>query len=177
VHIAQPCLQPRDGLAIAGEAEVAGLDDARMHGATRDLVQACAVHGQELIALFGSQGPGGPDAVIEPAACIGQAQRIDVVEVAHRAFEPHGRHMMGAYRGVHAVARFDRNDGPLAVSASGLPQGHVHIAAVEPKSAQIVPALGAAFRQAGPKRVAGVDAEEAVRRHGLLVCRGFYCGG
>ena len=85
--------------------------------------------------------------------------------------------MMGTYRWVYAVARLGRNDGPLAVAASGLPQRHVHIAAVEPKSAQIVPALGAAFREASPKRVAGVDADEAVRRHGLVVGRGFYCVG
>jgi len=54
VDVAQPLLQPRDGLAIAGEAEMAGLDDARMHGANRDLVQAGAVHGKEVVALLGS---------------------------------------------------------------------------------------------------------------------------
>ena len=39
VHIAQPLLQPHDGLAVGGEAEMAGLDDAGMHRADRDLVQ------------------------------------------------------------------------------------------------------------------------------------------
>ena len=51
VHIAQPFLQARDGLAVAGEAEMAWLDDARMHGAHGDLVQASAIHGKECVSL------------------------------------------------------------------------------------------------------------------------------
>ena len=39
VHVAQPLFQAHDGLAVAAEAEVAGLDDAGVHGADRDLVQ------------------------------------------------------------------------------------------------------------------------------------------
>ena len=38
VHIAQALLEAGHGLAIGGEAEMAGLDDAGMHGADRDLV-------------------------------------------------------------------------------------------------------------------------------------------
>ena len=52
VHIAQPLLQPGDGLAVGGEAEMAGLDDAGMNGADRDLMQARAFNGQELVAPF-----------------------------------------------------------------------------------------------------------------------------
>ena len=47
VHVAEPFLQPHDRFAIGGEAEMAGLDDAGMHRADRDLVQALALDGQE----------------------------------------------------------------------------------------------------------------------------------
>ena len=49
VHVAEPLLQPRHGLAIGGEAEMAGLDDAGMHRTDRNLVQAVAVHRQEIV--------------------------------------------------------------------------------------------------------------------------------
>ena len=47
VHIAEALLQPHHRLAIGGEAEMAGLDDAGMHRADRDLVQALAFGRQE----------------------------------------------------------------------------------------------------------------------------------
>ena len=47
VDIAEPLLQPHHGLAIGGEAEMAGLDDAGMHRPDRDLVQALALGRQE----------------------------------------------------------------------------------------------------------------------------------
>ena len=49
VHIAEPLLQPHHRLAIGGEAEMAGLDDAGMHRADRDLVQAFAFDREECI--------------------------------------------------------------------------------------------------------------------------------
>ena len=39
VHIPQPFLQAHDGLAVGGEAEVSGLDDAGMNRADGDLMQ------------------------------------------------------------------------------------------------------------------------------------------
>ena len=47
VHIAQPLLEPHHGLAVGGEAEMAGLDDAGVHRADRNLVQVLALGGQE----------------------------------------------------------------------------------------------------------------------------------
>ncbi len=47
MDIAQPLFQPHDGLAIAGEAEMAGLDDARMDRPHGHLVQPLAFHGQK----------------------------------------------------------------------------------------------------------------------------------
>ena len=40
MDIAQALFEPHDRFAIGGEAEMARLDDASMHGADRDLVQA-----------------------------------------------------------------------------------------------------------------------------------------
>ena len=54
VHVAQPLLQAHYGLAVAGEAEMPGLDDAGMHGADGDLVQRRA--------LGGVKGVGSPPA-------------------------------------------------------------------------------------------------------------------
>ena len=47
VDIAKPLLQPHDCFAVGGEAKMARLDDAGMHRADRDLVQAFAFGGKE----------------------------------------------------------------------------------------------------------------------------------
>ena len=47
VDVAEALLEPHDGLAVGGEAEMPGLDDAGMHRADRDLVQALAFARQE----------------------------------------------------------------------------------------------------------------------------------
>ena len=49
VDVAQPLLQAHDGLAIGGEAEMAGLDDAGMDRTDRDLMQAFALGGEKRI--------------------------------------------------------------------------------------------------------------------------------
>ena len=49
VDIAEALLQPDDGLARRGEAEMARLDDAGMHRADRDLMEALAFGRQERI--------------------------------------------------------------------------------------------------------------------------------
>ncbi len=50
VHVAEPLLQPRHDLAVGGEAEMAGLDDAGVHRPDRNLVQALALDRQEFVA-------------------------------------------------------------------------------------------------------------------------------
>ena len=47
VGVAEPLFQPHHRLAVGGEAEMAGLDDAGMHRPDRDLVQAVALRRQE----------------------------------------------------------------------------------------------------------------------------------
>ena len=51
VHIAEPLLQPHDMFAIGGETEMSGLDDAGMHRADRDLMQAFALGWQEFVCF------------------------------------------------------------------------------------------------------------------------------
>ena len=53
MHIAQPLLEPHDRLAAGMEAEMAGLDDAGMNRADRDLMQACTFDLQEAIGVAG----------------------------------------------------------------------------------------------------------------------------
>jgi hypothetical protein len=52
VHVAKALLEPHDGLAVRREPEVTRFDDARMHGAHRDLVQAFTLGGQESVAIW-----------------------------------------------------------------------------------------------------------------------------
>jgi hypothetical protein len=47
VRVTQPLFQPDDGLAVGGEAEMTGLDDAGVDRPDRNLVQAFALGRQE----------------------------------------------------------------------------------------------------------------------------------
>ena len=49
VGISQPLFQPDHGLPAGGKAEMSGLDDARMHGTDRNLMQAIAFRRQEAV--------------------------------------------------------------------------------------------------------------------------------
>ncbi len=78
MHIAEPLLQPHHVLAIGGEAEMTGLDDAGMHGPDRNLVQAFAFDRQKFIRtrllrglLFAERMPYVPEAEIEPGPHVG----------------------------------------------------------------------------------------------------------
>ena len=51
VHVAEPLFEPHHGLAAGGEAEMSGLDDAGMHRADRNLMQALALDRQELVGV------------------------------------------------------------------------------------------------------------------------------
>ena len=93
VDIAEPLLQPHDRLAVGGEAEMAGLDDAGMDRADRDLVQALAFGGEEAIGAAAARPlrigaaermAHAPAAVVEPGALVEQALRLEPEEVADR---------------------------------------------------------------------------------------------
>ena len=80
MHIAEPLLQPHHVFAIGGEAEVAGLDDAGMHRADRNLMQAFAFRRQKGVwrgflrgLLIPERMAHVPEPEIEPTASIGRA--------------------------------------------------------------------------------------------------------
>ncbi len=84
MDITEPFFEPGHGLAVGRKTEMAGLDDARMDRADRDLVQAVSVHGQELVvrriaARRKSSGAErsvkAPLAMIEPRAVVGRIRR------------------------------------------------------------------------------------------------------
>jgi hypothetical protein len=100
VHVAEPLLEARHGLAIRRKAEMAGLDDPGMHRSDRNLVQAVAVHRQEFVVdriaprrrrARTERRAQPPLAVIEPGAVVGRVRRPVAVEVADGPFEPDRR--------------------------------------------------------------------------------------
>src|SRR5262245_8867095 len=96
VHVAEALFQPHYRLAAGGEAEVPGLDDAGVHGTDGDLVQALALDRQEDVGHAPRRRWTAPpermlhvpEAEVEPRPGIGQAHRLDAVEVAQRALQP-----------------------------------------------------------------------------------------
>ena len=101
VHVAQPLLQPHHRLAVGGEAEMAGLDDAGVHRPDRDLVHRRAFGRMEGVGVAGCRRglapaervPHAPAAVVEPAARIGRVLGLQPVEVADGALQPQGGRM------------------------------------------------------------------------------------
>ena len=123
VHVAELLLQARHGFAIGGEAEMAGLDDPGMHRADRDLMEAVAMHRQEIVG--GGIAPRrrrprterraqAPLAVIEPGAVVGRVRRPVAVEVAHGAFEPDRRQMEPTDGREHSRGHGERNHDGLS---------------------------------------------------------------
>ena len=96
VHIAQALLEPHHRLAVGGEQEMAGLDDAGMHRPDRDLVQALALGRQEGVGRARRRGVGPRRERCrtsqKPRSSHGrgsgsQANRLDAGEVAQRALQ------------------------------------------------------------------------------------------
>ncbi len=107
MHITEPFFEPGHGFAVGREAEMAGLDDAGVDRADRDLVQAMAAHRQEFVIGWvparrrssrTERSAQAPLAMIEPRAVIGRIRRYVTVEVAYGPFEPDRRRMEPANR-------------------------------------------------------------------------------
>ena len=133
VDVAEPLFEPHDRLAIGGEAEMPGLDDAGMHRPDRDLVQALALDREEGYAAAGASPAPGSLAVAErmadaPAAVIEPGPRVG------GAFGPRARRdrRSPAPAGSPAVARADRGEASVgAVEAQhrdvvAIEECHVH---------------------------------------------------
>ena len=118
VDVAEALFQAHHRLAIGGEAEMAGLDDAGMHRADRDLVQALALDREEIVRrlVAGRTGRGGermahaPVAMVEPGALVRQALRVESEQVADGALEPQRRRVMQADAGVGIVRTIEADD-------------------------------------------------------------------
>ena len=101
------------------------LDDAGMHRPDRDLVQAFALHRQERIG-------GRRLAVIEPRPRVGQADRLQPIQVARGPLQPQRRRVHAAERresAVGAVAR-EMND------CRAVEQGQVRAPRLTPQAQQ-----------------------------------------
>ena len=105
VDVAEPLLQAHHRLAIGGEAEMAGLDDAGMHRADRDLVQALALGRQEGVGRARRRRRGVLRAAARASgrgrarAGVVEALRLKAVQIADRALQPDRRRVHGADRG------------------------------------------------------------------------------
>ncbi len=120
VHVAEPLLEADHRLAVGGEAEMARLDDAGVHRADRDLVQAFALSRQEDVGL----------AMAQPCSRVGQSFRLQAGEIAHRALQPDRRRMHAADRWQAVVGARQVQQAPLA--GARLDQRHVREARLAP---------------------------------------------
>ena len=109
VDVAEPLLEAHDRLAVGGEAEMAGLDDAGMDRPDRNLVQALALGGRNAIGRRSLRRAGVRAAErlrARPsgrgratAALSGDAVRLEPEEIADRPLEADRRRMRRADRG------------------------------------------------------------------------------
>src|SRR5262249_56964260 len=99
VHVTKALLQPNHRLAVGGETEMPGLDDAGMNRADGNLVQALTDGRQEgvrrapcrSVTAFSERMLHIPKAEVEPRPRVGRADRLEAVEVAHRTLQANGR--------------------------------------------------------------------------------------
>ena len=86
VHVTKSRLEANDRLAVRGETEMPGLDDARVHGTHRNLVQALAFGRQEDVALCSARRSADyPFPVVEPGARIGKPFGFQPPQISDRA--------------------------------------------------------------------------------------------
>src|SRR5580700_7728099 len=115
MDVAEALFEPHDSLAIGGEAEVSGLDDAGVNRTDRNAVQAFALHRQErvsrtfarLLRARAQRMLHIPEAEIEPRPRIRCADRLDAIEACDRTLEPDGGRMQCAHRRKISIGAFD----------------------------------------------------------------------
>ncbi len=134
MHVAQALFEARDGFAVGGEAEMAGLDDAGMHRPDRDLVQVFAFHRQKFVggirgghfAARAERMFDAPKAEVEPAPRVGQPHRLEAVEIADRALQADRRRVQRPNRRKPAVPAFEGQHRDLVCMF--VEHGHMHCA-------------------------------------------------
>src|SRR5262252_413104 len=79
-----------------------------------------------------------PESEIEPGAHIGQARRLETVEIAHRALQADRRRMQRTDRGKASARAVDGDDRDvaLALTLALVEDGHVHRAGSAPQAEQ-----------------------------------------
>src|ERR1700731_2449521 len=118
MKVTQALFEPNHRLAIGGEAEVPGFDDAGVNRTDRNAGQAFALHRQERVSrLFARLLRGRaermlhiPKTEIEPRPRIRRADRLEAIEALDRALEPDGRRMQHAHRWKSSIGAFDADD-------------------------------------------------------------------
>src|SRR5262252_4976039 len=84
-----------------------------------------------------------PESEIEPGAHIGQARRLETVEIAHRALQADRRRMQRTDRGKASARAVDGDDRDVALALTLarvalvlVEDGHVHRAGIAPQAEQ-----------------------------------------
>src|SRR5215470_4093402 len=101
MDVAEALLEPRNGFASRGEAEVAGLDDSGMHRADRYLMQVLAFYREKCVSRSSNRScaartqrmPHVPKAEIEPRPRVRSTNWFEPVQTENRAFGPDGGRM------------------------------------------------------------------------------------
>ena len=166
MDVAQPLLEPDHGLAVAGEAEMAGLDDPGMDRPDGDLMQSFADRGQERVWKPRLIAAVRPDAMVEPGSEVGRAGRHQTIEVMDRALEPLRRRVQPAERRKPAIVAEDAGDADLA--AGGLEQDRVDLSQVGEQRHEV----DAASNQGGADIVPRRSRDRVARPRPMLRPRG-----
>ena len=124
VHIAEPLFQPHHSLAVGGETEMARLDDAGMHRADRNLMQAFALRRQERIRSpacarrCGRRADGARPRIrwSSQGRVSGAPIGIEAIQIADGAFETNRRRMPRADARIGAVLAGVAQHGDVAAS-------------------------------------------------------------
>jgi hypothetical protein len=142
VHVAQPLLQSHNRLAIGGEAEVAGLDDAGVYRPHWNLMQRWAFGSAERVGLAArvtALPPAEwlaqpPASVVEPSPHIGRAVGLQPVQIAQGALQADRGSMRIGDGGEATRTNSQADDQRLARGL--LRQGQVHRMSVTPQAEQ-----------------------------------------
>jgi hypothetical protein len=126
---------------------MAGLNDAGMHGADRNLMQPLAMHGQEGIVGRVAQGRACsaaerafdfPGAVIKPGTVVFGAFGHIAVKIVDRPLQPDGGGMPTADRRKAVIDHDSRDDAGVFSDPA---QRHMHHARLRPQAEQLALAL------------------------------------